>query len=165
MVTIRAFIAAGLCAAAVVTILIGLFSNGWQTSSTEESNDFFTMSMEMNVGLREIEVVSQFGGESGSESVDLADLADEEDDYETSDYFKDLNTAGLVTYIILWVAVALCVSTIVFAILGATGVLSGTWGIILGFIGGGSMLVASILYAAMNPSIPGELENDFSPSL
>ena len=167
MVTIRAFIAAGLCAIAVVTIFIGLFSNGWQTSSIEESDYGFTMSFEMNVGLREVEFVSQFGGESESNSIDLTDLADEAEDdeapNEVSDYFKDLNTAGLVTYITLWVSVVVCVSSIVFAVLGATGVMSGKWGIVLGFIGGGSMLLGSILYAVMNPSIPSELENEFPP--
>jgi len=160
MANVRAFIAAGLAVVAVILVFLGLFSNGWQTGEIEEKE--LDIKQEINVGLREVETTTTFGGFSQTAGGDIAQAAQDMKDLdapkEQVDFFDDLNNAGFISYIILWVAVLVGISAIVFAILGAIGKMAGKNGMILGFAAGGSILLAAILYAVMSPSTPKSME-------
>jgi len=150
MANTKAFIAAGLALVAVIFVFLGLFTNGWATG---EEGGF-----EAGIGLREMETSG--GGMSMdfslSELADLEETANEAgkdiEGYEESTYNQDLNMAGLIAYIVLWIAAITCIGALVFAILGGIGK-SGKLGVQLGFAGGALMLLAAIIWVILKPKL------------
>ena len=159
MVNVRAFVALGLSVVAIIFLFLGLFSNGWATGEA----DFFGAKIEVGYGLREMEMSAM--GESMSES--LSTLADQEkeankamedeEDYEEMTFAQDMNTAGLIGYIILWVALLACIAAVVFAILSGIGKMSGALGVTFGFIGGVLLLGAGIIWVILKPELESPL--------
>ena len=131
MVEVKGFIAAGLGGIAVVIIFLGLFTNEWVTA--EEG------SWELHIGLREYE----FTDGANPETKDWSDEEGEND--------EDWNAAGLTAYIILWAALAVCVGAIACAILCGLNRMSKIPGMILGYVGGGLMMLAVMLYLSVAP--------------
>ena len=144
MVDPRGFVAAGLGVLAVVAIFLGLFTHGWVTAEWDdnyeetETSFSYTERGELNIGLLEAEARSG----SFSDTFDLSDLKGED---------KDWYTGGLITYIILWVGLLLCLGFLPCAILAALHRMSKIPGMILGYTGGGLMLLAAILYMIIPP--------------
>ena len=142
MVSVRAFITVGLGVIAVVFILLGLFSNGWATY--DNVNTIF----DINYGLREVEIELETGNGSIKDTEDLSTLGDKEKDLENP-YpmnFHDFDTAGLIAYIILWAALAVCMGGMVLAAISAFGKMNGTIALILHLVSGGLILLAVICY-------------------
>jgi len=137
MVNVRVLIAVILTVLAIHIIYLGLFSNSWTTREVEYEGKITT-----HIGLREEETIMD---DALTDSYDLSDLVK----YEDNDYIKGYNTAGLRAYIILWISLSVCIGAIVFTILGRLGKISGTIGIVLGFTGGGLILLASVLWVIM----------------
>lgn len=68
-------------------------------------------------------------------------------------YLKVYDKAGLIAYVILWVSLGVCIVATVFTILGRLGMMGGKIGKILGFAGGGLILLAAILWLIMIPDL------------
>jgi len=144
MVDPRGFIAAGLGVLAVVAIFLGLFTHGWVSAEWDdkyeetENSASYTAGGTLHIGLLEAESSSGLS----STSIDLSDLKGED---------KDWYTGGLITYIILWAALLVCLGFIPCAILAALHKMSKIPGMILGYTGGGLMLLGAILYMIIPP--------------
>ena len=149
MVSVRAFIAAGLGTVAVIIIFLGLFTKGWMNAewggkmgTVEEGNtvtEYFVLPGELNMGLREAEIKV---GVLSSTTVDTSEFEGEG---------KDWDNAGLTVYIILWAALLVCLGAIICAIIGGLDKMSKTPAMALGYIGGGLMILATILYVVIAP--------------
>ena len=144
MVDPKGFVAAGLGVLAVVAIFLGLFTNGWV--SAEGESEWFGK-LEINIGLRELEV--SYGGIT--ESVDLDDAEGEEG--------EDWDSAGLTVYIILWVTLLVCLGAIPCAILAGLHKMTKIPGMILGYVGGGLMILAAVLYIMIAPKKAYDVED------
>lgn len=178
MVNKRTLIAAGLGFIVIIIILVGLFINDWVTAKWEEKQYGDTSQSHVDVevfrvqgggethyGLREIRTVD---GEGHHEFMDLSDYAEavrrksRDPMNETADeHAEDMNTAGLTAYIILWIALVVCICAMVSAILGGFNKMSQKPGIILGFVGAGLILLAIILYAVMIPEFIEDINMGF----
>jgi len=184
MVDVRAFISAGCSAMAIVCIFLGLFTNVWLTAREEETSeemDFeigerieVTTISELNGGLREFEL--EVKNPSGSATTDfeysemedyVKDInrmyeplieRDKKEEKQVVDYYNGMDTAGLVTYILLYASLLVCTGAIVFAILGGIGKMSGKTGMIMGFIAGFLILSSAIIFLLMRPSVPENLK-------
>ena len=137
----RVLIAVILAVLAIHIILLGLFTNSWATKEKE-----YEVKIETRIGLREKEIVT---GDIRKEFFDLSELVKYEDD----DYIKGYNIAGQRAYNILWIALGVCIGAIVLTILGQLGKLNGITGIVMGFIGGGLILLAAVLWLRMIPDL------------
>ena len=87
MVNIKGFIAAGLVCVALITVFLGLFTNGWQSGEI----DIFDK-VDMSYGLREL--VADDEDASYSETADAFEALGSSD--ENVDYWNDLDAAGLI---------------------------------------------------------------------
>ena len=127
----------------VVLIFIGLFSKSWVTGDVG--------GVDVEYGLREAKI-----SVSGMSSTrDLSNLADEK---EASKDIKDMNTAGFTAYIILWSALVLCISAIVFTIIYMVGKMNGKVAMALEYISGGLLFFAIICYLLLTPTFKNNLE-------
>ena len=137
-----AFIASGFCLFAIIATFLGLFTNSWVIREIEEEDGSIS---EIYRGLRESE-----GWVMGTKvNIDHSDLADITDDERT----EKLNVAGLVAYIILWIALPLCIGSLVLSILSGIGIINGTSGFITSLIGGFLIILAVILFVTILPSL------------
>ncbi len=151
----------------IIIVLVGLFSNEWVTArweakpiggdSTQSNGEIGGMgtigSGERHYGLREIRIVNH---EGHNYFMDLSDIAE-----TGNEHAEDMNTAGLTAYIILWITNVICIGAIMFAILGGLNKMSKKPGIILGFIGGGLILLSTILYTTMTPEFIEDMNMGF----
>jgi len=175
----RVLIAAGLGVVVIIAILVGLFSNDWVTAKweakptggdpTQSNGEIGGMgtigSGERHYGLREIRTVD---GEGHNEFMDLSDYAEairqtsRDPMNETAgEDAEDMNTAGLRAYIILWISLVVCIGAMVFTILCGLNKMSEKSGIMLGFVGGGLILLANILYTVMTPEFIEDMNMGF----
>jgi len=144
MVDPKGFVAAGLSVLGVVVIFLGLFTNGWVSADGE--SEWFG-NVEINIGLREWEV--NYGGIS--ESGDWDDSEGEE--------AEDWDSAGMTVYIILWVTLLVCLGAIPCAILAGLHKMTKIPGMVLGYVGGGLMILAPVLYIIISPKEVYDVED------
>ena len=95
--------------------------------------------VDINIGLREWE--ANYGRISESGDWDNAEGEEAE----------DWDAAGLTAYIILWVALLVCLTAIPCAILAGLHKMTKIPGMVLGYVGGGLMILAAVLYLAISP--------------
>ena len=144
MVDPRGFVAAGLSVLAVIAIFLGLFTDGWVSAEWDEKYEetensaSYTAGGTLHIGLLEAESSSG----SSSTTIDLSDLKGED---------KDWNTGGLIAYIILWAALLVCLGAIPCAIFAGLHKMSKIPGMVLGYVGGGLMILAAVLYIIIVP--------------
>ena len=139
----KELVAMGMALLVVHIIWLGLFTNSWVTGV---GDDDIVGKTEIGIGLRGRE---EEWFDHSSVIEELSYMAKDED-YK---YLKDYDKAGLIAYVILWVSMGVCIVATVFTILGRLGKMGGKIGMILGFVGGGSILLSVILWVIMIPKL------------
>ena len=135
----KAFIGGACCLFSIIIIFLGLFTHGWIIRETEEDG----IKIKANMGLRETE--GTYGGIKVE--LDHSDLADE------SERSKKANDAGLIAYIILWIAFPICFVAMGIGIISGLGKMDGKLGVLSGFFGGFFIILAVILYVIIIPNL------------
>ena len=126
------WVALGLTAAAITLVFIAMFSNSWMTG--EDSGNA------LDLGFHEYEAR---GGDGGSYSYDNCD--------ET--VCADMDSAGLTGMIILWIAVAIVIASLVLMCLNNFNVYNSKFGMIACFVGGGLTIAGAIIWLIMFPEV------------
>jgi len=110
-----------------IMLIVGLNSMSWYSASAEQTEDeFFTISMEMNVGLSDIEMKMSFMGFLEVKEISLSDCAEEEAEENEKELIScgALSTAGTINTIAIILSMVAIIILLTFSIGRGFGVFS-----------------------------------------
>ena len=135
----RQFIAIAINIVVLVLIFFGLFYNDW---GVYPDKIWSHSDVEVHVGLREV----------------TATDGDETHHYNLEAWDTDFYTAGIVTFVILWVAAVCCIASIVVSIPIILNKRYQRLGIRMNFITAGIIFIGIILWVSLTASERGDYE-------